>query len=171
MPDVFQMMARLQMQVVETQFKLRTTRKGLLPATENVCFRYGWIQVLKWYCLDLIRSCLRTFAFVVPSAGWSNPRSSHGWLLVIQVSVEMSPLQWDLLDHQVRQDLPNPGTFCFISLALLGIHNYLKIPCWFISSFFIFRAWLPTRNVSATRAGVTSGLAHSCISSALNSIG
>lgn len=88
---------------------------------------------------------LRTFASAVPSAGWPNPRSSHGWLLVIQVVVETSPLWPDLLGHQLEQDLPIPGTFCFIGLALLDIHNFLKVSSGFLSFLFILGPDCPWR--------------------------
>lgn len=89
-------------------------------------------------------------------------RSSHGWLLLVQISAEMSPLQKDLLGHQLRQysTPPPPLTpviFCSVSLpfVLLCIRNYLEISCWFITFLFIsLLAWLYSRNVSATRAGV-----------------
>lgn len=95
---------------------------------------------------------LRTFTLAVPSAGWPNSRSSHGWLLVIQVVAEMSPLWPDLLEHQLKQDLPIPGTFASLALLSLTFIIFWK----YLADFFpfYFGAWLPIRNVSTTRAGV-----------------
>lgn len=133
--ELFQMAAVVQMQDAGTWFKLVLQKQNNFFHVSEKCLLQVWLDPDAQVILSGFS--LRTFAFVIPSAGWLNPRSSHGWLLVIQVVAEMSPLWPDLLGHQLKQDLPIPGTFCFISLALLDIHNFLKISCGFLSFLFI----------------------------------